>query len=61
MNTKKQIVLCPSGMTHNCPTVQIEDSKVTVKDDFGGKVEIPAAAWNVLIEKVRSGELKALN
>lgn len=65
MTNKGQTFLCrcekAAGETaHSCPSIQWCDGVVIILDDFGGDVEFAPTAWNVLLRKIRDGELREL-
>ncbi len=54
-----QISLC--GGDKCCPVVEIDTAKREVKiGEEGNLVTLDPRAWNTLVEKIRSGELKAI-
>ena len=46
---ERVITLC--GVQGCCPTVEISENEVVIKDDFGGKVTLTKAQWDELLAK----------
>lgn len=54
----KPVVLC-GGDSPCCPSVAFEDEKVLIGEE-GNLVKLTMEQWNILVEKVRTGELNTL-
>ncbi|MDO8507214.1 MAG: hypothetical protein Q7S53_01450 [bacterium] len=40
-----------------CPEVAVGRETVSITDDDGGRVELPVSAWNILKDRISSGEI----
>ncbi|MGH3867303.1 MAG: hypothetical protein ACRDQ4_14395 [Pseudonocardiaceae bacterium] len=49
------VTLC--GVQGCCPTVELGQAEVVLRDDFGGKVLLTREQWCELVSKVHQGEL----
>lgn len=49
------ITLC--GVQGCCPTIELTETEIVLRDDFGGRVKLTPAQWADLTAKVRAGEL----
>lgn len=60
MKVLQQVTLCPA--CGECPEIRVverEDGQREVQFDEGGcSLKLPAKAWNDLVARIRSGELK---
>jgi len=53
----KKVSLCTE--CHCCPAVELTPDKVRIGEE-GNLVELSREEWDTLVEKIRTGELKAL-
>lgn len=53
----KTISLCPA--CEACPMVEIEEQEVRI-GEAGNLVKLTPAAWNVLVQLIKAGELHEL-
>ena len=53
----KTVSLCPECGA--CPTVEIDEQEVRIGEN-GNLTRLAPAAWNVLVQLIRSGELREL-
>ena len=59
MSGKIEVSLC--GGDKCCPVVELDAAKKEVKiGEEGNLVVLDKRAWNTLVEKIQSGELKAI-
>ena len=54
----KIVSLCPA--CSECPTVEIDDDEVRIGEG-ANRVTLSSAAWNVLVQAVKRGELDELH
>lgn len=58
----KITTLCDPNQPHTCPeittdTTRPENKRLSITDDFGGKVEMSIGQFSVLIEQSKRGQL----
>lgn len=46
-----KMILC--GVQGCCPTIELKEKEVIIKDDFGGKVKLNKDQWNDLVERIK--------
>jgi len=51
----KKVILCGPGSC--CPIVEVGNETTVFSDDFGGTVKLSNEEWNILKDKIKSGEL----
>lgn len=52
----KEVTLALCGEGH-CPTIAVGEKEVVFKDDFGGRVNLTNKEFDILKEKIKSGQL----
>jgi hypothetical protein len=54
-NGVTKVTLCATPIS--CPTVEISATRIDVRDDFGGHVQLTREEWAILVSKIQQGEL----
>lgn len=56
-NKNQKIVTLICDDCHCCPELIVEQDKVLIKDDFGGKVKLTSQQFKLLKDKIKKGEI----